>query len=395
MRSKLSVLKQRGEEKLAEASRAELQNLPTSGKVAPLKTPSGLDVELERQALGLDPRLSNVSSSRSLVPDAGPRLTQKETEEATAALQRQFGGGDSGKVSQVALQAPDFRAPADFSYQSKPKDWGQAKINFKEGREFLSAFQDTVFKKDTLGNYTTPGAETVAGIIGGGEGQIRNLLDKKAAAAGSSLPEINAERSKIMELYNQGVSNFKPETITRAFLGGKSGTDDMLKIQTLIEGMDETLGTNSSKDIQSGAFQRVIERMFEKPSGAFGSGGVNKEAISAGFTGMVGGAATGAGAGAMIAGPAGALPGAVLGGVAGAAANASRATALASPQDALRYIAKSGGKIDALTAKLAAPATLSAPARIATTVGVGDLGEALGSKVSSQPEEEKNPFITE
>lgn len=276
---------------------------------------------------------------------------------------------------------PDIQVPVSSVERKITKGAGlpegvspdDAKLNFKEAREFLSSIQDTVFDKDALGNYTMPGAEIVAKTIGGGNG-IRQILDSKAASAGSALPAINAERHKILDIYNQGVARFRPESVTTAFLG--KDTDPKLKIRETVKLMDQALGTNYSKDIETGAFQRVVENMYANPQ-AFGSGRVMQEALSAGAKGGLAGGITGGATAMAVGGPALVPMGVLAGATTGGLANASRASALASPQDALRYIERSGGELGFLNDLLKLPATqrsLGTPSRLTAIEAANVLG---------------------
>lgn len=256
---------------------------------------------------------------------------------------------------------------------------GERNFTFKEGREFLKAIQDEAFDKDALGNYKTPGARHLIKVAGGNEDALRSLADRKAAEAGSKLPEINAQRSKILETYNASQKVLTPENIQSAFIG-----DDSIKkqqVRDITKLMDDTLGTNYSPMIETGAFQRVVENMYKNPK-AFGSGRVLSDVTTQAVKSGAKGALTGAGIGGLSG--VGAVPGAVIGGTIGAGSGALRGAAFSTPERALQGIRKASDLSQKATEM--ATESLVSPPSVEAILGAQAIAPAI---TPSLPEKKK------
>lgn len=246
----------------------------------------------------------------------------------------------------------------------------QKRIDFRQGREFLKSMQDDAFDKEI------PGSSIVRQAVGGDKNAIRGIADAKAAQLGSPLPEINAQRSKLLTTYKNAQEALTPANMTSAFVG-----DDNVKKQLVQEAskeMDAVLGTQYSTAIEDGQVKRLVENMYNNPK-AFGSGRVVAEAVSGGAKGMAAGGVTGAGVGAMTG--VGAIPGAIVGGIGGAVAGAERATAMSTPEKALAAIAKNKSSVESLTNQIDMPWTQTAsqmPGAVESAI-VGNIPQPSGS----------------
>lgn len=263
---------------------------------------------------------------------------------------------------------------------------GRGQINFKEGREFLKAIQDDAFNREV------PGSSFLKQVAGGSEEALRGIADAKAGALGSKLPEINAERSKILTTYKNAQQLLTPSSITSAFIGSDNVKKNM--IREAVGEMDKNLGTNYSQAIENGAMQRVVEEMYRDPNKAFGSGMVKTEALKGALKGGTGGFLAGSAVGFPTGTAAITVP--VATGL-GAIGGASAATALSSPKAAMGAIQKNASRIDDLANLLANP--------VSTPMGaVGTyIGNVTGKKIGPaavnavMPKEasaaESNPFL--
>lgn len=257
----------------------------------------------------------------------------------------------------------------------------QREITFKDAREWLSAKQKDVSKKDTAGNYLNPAGNILAPAFGGKNG-ILSLLDNKAAQLGSDLPNINQQRSRVLQAYNTATEALTPQNITSAFVGADSPKKQL--IQDASTEIDSVLGTQFTPAIENGAFQRVVENLY-KDNKSFGSGPNSAlrtaKAIQGGVKGALGGAAAGY---ATTKTEGGALIGGATGGALGAMNGAHEASVLSSPENALNALRSNSSKIDSLTTDLASPQQLSIPANLATQE-VGRESAEFANDPSKQP----------
>jgi hypothetical protein len=194
--------------------------------------------------------------------------------------------------------------------------WDELEINFKEGRDILKSIQDDAFNREV------PGNSYLRQAVGGGQGQLRDLADKKAAAAGSNLGEINAKRSEILGAFNDLKANITPAKITSAYIGN----DGVAKAETrrALGKLDKIAGSNFTEAIEDGQMQRVVENMYNT-NPAFASGRSNSSMVSGAISGAMKGAGAGAGIGGAVGGAPGIVAGAKIGGLGGAALGALQA----------------------------------------------------------------------
>lgn len=245
-----------------------------------------------------------------------------------------------------------------------PRD---ASLSYKDAREFLQSVQSDAFDREV------GGSGVLRQVFGGNSEAVRGLLDAKAAQAGSRLPAINAERSRILKVYNQAAKTLTPQNIETAFLTDNPEKIRKADIQAVATEMDNILGTKLTDSIRSGAMQQVVQSLYQnKP--AFGSGRVMAETIAGGAKGALTGLGAGAGIGALTG--VGIGPGAATGAIAGGAAGALRARSLATPERALEDVISLTKKLD--SGRLVSPVTESVlgaagkQAALQTTKGVAD-----------------------
>lgn len=166
-------------------------------------------------------------------------------------------------------------------------------LTFKEGRDFLKKVQKDAWESEI------PGHIFIKQAIGGGEDGLRKMADAKAARVveifrknGNSeladkvdLPTINANRSKVLGVYNNLKGILKPDTLMRAYKGVE--TDTKRSIQEGLASIDRLAGdankfipkgsnkikTNFNEMIETGAMQKAVNDIFEKGTsqGAMGS----------------------------------------------------------------------------------------------------------------------------
>jgi hypothetical protein len=247
-------------------------------------------------------------------------------------------------------------------------------LSFKDAREWLTAKQHEYSDKNTAGDYIHPAGRVLAPSFGGKEG-VLSLLNNKAASVGSSLPEINAQRSRVLQAYNTAAETLTPTNITSAFVGADNVKKQL--IQDASAEIDNVLGTKFSQAIEDGSMQRIVENLYKNPKG-FGSGPgraqVITESVKGGLKGGMGGLAVGLPTGtAPLAVPIGVAAGAVKGGY-----DAAR---MASPEAALSALRETSSKIGSITSDLTGPQSTSMPANI----GGQMIGREAGSLVTPKP----------
>lgn len=241
-----------------------------------------------------------------------------------------------------------------------------AEINYGQGRQFLKSIQDDAFNREI------PGSSFLKQIAG----NLREIADKKAEALGSKLPEINAQRAKILSTFETARQKLTPQKLLTTYTGKNSP----MKVDTevALRQVDDVLGTQYGEMSRTGALQSVIENVY-KTSAPAGSSRVLGAGIVGGATGLVGGAGAGAALGGMTG--AGAIPGAILGAGVGAAAGARKAVMLANPEVAIKDL------IEARASQMAAEAAQRAPMTLRSQVGATATGQALSRSLrgSAQP----------
>jgi len=343
-------------------------------KINPLNEAANIEIE----KLALDPRasfkVSEIKEPLSIIADRLANKFDRSQEEAQALKYIK------GKIALL-----------------EKKETTNGMINFKQGREFLSAIQKDAFDRDI------PGSGIIRKAVGGTEDGMRGIFDRKAAAAGSSLPEINANRSQILKTYNTIQEALTPQNIQSAFVGNDTIRKSM--VRDAAAEMDQVLGTQLSQSIETGAMQRVVEQLYSNPQ-AFGSGRVIPEALRGAAKGALSGAGAGTAVGFAVGNPA---AGAAVGALGGAARGAQRATALASPDRAIRAVGDISTRLNAIDRSLQAPkaAPLSALSQAATqavsppsqfapdsapTQMALPLDPASGASSSSLPQDDDDPF---
>lgn len=263
-------------------------------------------------------------------------------------------------------------------------------LPYSAGRSVLKSMQADAFDREV------PGSGFLKQAVGGDPNGLRAIADakisqlaEKAAKSGATpemlaeqglnLPNINAQRSNILNLFNEAKSTITPTKMTSAYLGA----DNIAKNQTrdVLTKMDQTLGTNLSADIDNGGLQRQMENVYSN-RGNFGSGRANQAALMGGLEGAIKGATAGGGLGMLSGhfGPTSPAIGAVVGGVRGAA----NAAALSSPEAAIQAItrAKAGqaygqSVADAAVSPLSRAASVAAGSTLSNPTGLPDNDDPL------------------
>lgn len=276
----------------------------------------------------------------------------------------------------------------------------RSEINFKEAREFLGTIQDDVFGENPIA-----GSSVISQAVGGGDDQLRAMIDLKAANVGSKLPEINARRHQIFNLYKNtrsGEAAISPSNIQTAFIGSDTVKKQVLQDQ--FDQIDQVLGTSFKENTQTLNFQRAIEQLFESPK-AGGSGNILPEitarATSRGLKGAVGGGI----AGGVLGGPTGAKFGAIIGGTAGLASGAREAARQGTPQRAIQAFQQLGQAEEQLERRLGRSFDLTRPGSLVEDTPIprflGPVVEASQAQpvrglidISSQQQEALPPIDT-
>lgn len=221
-------------------------------------------------------------------------------------------------------------------------------MTFKEARDWLSARQKEVVNRDTAGNYINEYGKELAPTLGSTNG-VLSILNNKASQVGSNLPEINKQRSRILDAYKVASEVLTPNNIERAFIGDDKISKDLIKIAT--SEVDNILGSNITKQIEDGSMQRVIDNLYKNPKN-FGSGRVQTEMVQQGLEGAVKGGIGGAATGAAFGGMPGAKIGGLTGAVAGAIKGVKSATDMSSPERALEMLRQRSTDISKLEQSL-------------------------------------------
>lgn len=365
-----------------------------------------------KQIFGLDPdRAARVQSTRQINPDSliGQKVNPlndaatKEIDRLAMDANADFTVGEilSGADAKIAELSGRFdlsheerealkylekkrqlvlskAQPAPDVFGNTIKDPYNARINFKQGRDFLKAVQDDAFNREI------PGSSVLKQIAGGGPNGLRAMADAKATAAGSNLAEINAQRSKILDTFNLAQEYVKPSTMMNAFVGKDSIQKSQAR-QAFAE-IDGVLGSNIAKQVEDGSMQAVVENAF-KVNPTVGSSSVNSamvsEAISQGWKG-----ATAGGVAGTVAPGVGTVAGAVAGGIAGAARGARQAAALHSPSTAIGMVGELGARERAINELLSrGGAQLPSPVNALLSV---EAGEALSRESPAAPIEQED-----
>lgn len=245
----------------------------------------------------------------------------------------------------------------------KPDD---LEIDYKQGRDVLKTIQDDAFNREV------PGNSFLRQAVGGGQGQLRQLADEKAAKLGSNLPEINAKRAEIMDTFQDLKTNITPSKITSAYIGN----DDIAKSETrrALGKLDAVAGTQYSKAIEDGALQRVVENVYTNPQ-AFGSGRSTPSIMGGAIKGAGMGAAAGGGLGAAVGLPG---PGAAVGALTGGYMGAQQAADLSKPERIIPRLGELASQIESVKAYT--------PGQLLQGAGVG-VGVEGSKLVNPTPEE--------
>lgn len=232
-------------------------------------------------------------------------------------------------------------------------------LNFDASKKLLESVQDDIYIREIKG------ASVLKNIFGGGPEGFRQMLDNKAVAAGSKLPEINAKLSQGLELFNNTQKNLSPTNIASAFTGkenirklqvqddlnnigayareASSFVDDVLKKEGLQ--IKNTIPVKDfSGDFKTEALQSSVENLF-KTGRAIGSG---NPLIAAGEQGLKTGAKRAGQAFGITVGPLGVGGASKVGGVAGALGTVegfSQGLKAGSPVITMRNISEKGGQL--------------------------------------------------
>ncbi len=247
-----------------------------------------------------------------------------------------------------------------------------SEFDFKQGREFLKTLQDDSFNREL------PGAP----ILSRYAGFIRSLADQKAGSVGSKLPEINAQRSQVLEVFDEARANITPSKLTAAFIGGDNIAKDQTKL--VLSKMDNIFGTNISQSVENGAMQRILENAY-KSTVDKGSSRAWGSMMTEGVAGAAKGGTLGFAAGAPLGAAKVTTPiGAVVGGIQGM----KRGALMAQPEVAIPALA------EAATRQQAAEALALRPLQQQATPVTQGLG-AMAAKSLATPsmvEEDEDPF---
>lgn len=270
----------------------------------------------------------------------------------------------------------------------QPQQQPMRQVNFKEAREFMTAIQNDMSAKDTAGNYLNPAGRVLAPAINGDKGVLA-ILNAKAGGLGSNLPQINAQRSRVLTAYNAAAETLTPTNITAAFVGNDTVKKELIK--GAVGEMDQILGSNLTKEIEDGSMQRLVENLYKNPKG-FGSGPSNAQRTNEMIKGGIKGMGVGMAAGAPL-GPVGMAVGGAAGATAGAVRGAQFASEMANPESALKQLGILSGKIASSEADLALPQKLGIPAQLGAQEAGRSAGEFLvPGKPDAQPEKDVDPF---
>jgi len=209
-------------------------------------------------------------------------------------------------------------------------------IDFRTAKEFLRGFQDSAFKSTAIGTQSqNPVVSSIAG-------RVRRNLDEKAKMAGSTLPEINAQMSNALETYKMAAKNLKPKSMVSYFGAG----NDRDEVRTILGRVDDTLGSDYSKQFESGALKSQLEKVYKNaPVGSSQTnqiiaGEAAKSAKTGAFAGLTAGGAMGGFQGAGVGGSLGALVGGAKG--------LQRGRLLANPEKNISEIAGLTKRIEGL-----------------------------------------------
>lgn len=238
-----------------------------------------------------------------------------EEQSAYKWLQSQI-GEIKGAASKIAETSKNR-----VSLTVKPTEGEISKVAlpFETAHTFIKKFQDDVF------NAKVNGSNVLATAVGGGEGQLNDVIRKKAAAGGVDWQnQVQAPISNFIQKFDIAKDTVTPQSISSAMLSDPKSPNQAI-LQEGFKAVDELTGTSFSQSIKDGSLRSTVEQMYKNPGKAVGSGSLRaaeQAAIGQGRAqGTVSGAIKGATAG-TVAGQALGHP--FLGGVLGAGAGAVR-----------------------------------------------------------------------
>lgn len=275
-----------------------------------------------------------------------------------------------GLLNDVVTGAKQITGNKDLTAQ----DLSQVSFNYGQARSLLKRVQDKAFDQGAFGSKSeNPIVSSIAG-------KARQQLDQVAVANGSSLPQINAAQSDILNTFRKAQTQLSPEKLFQAYTGNSKTASQEIKDFVTNE-IDNKYGTNWGEDFTDAAAKKYFEGVF-KNTATKGSEAANKAIAAEAYNQAKLGAVAGAGTGGTIGGAIGGLPGAgigaSLGGIAGGLAGKSRGAA----QGALNA-----------NPELALGAISNIDEQIAQPHNYDELGQAIGSFVTPQVSRLATPFL--
>lgn len=311
-------------------------------------------IVLDRRAALENPSLPKTAADLALQNKAIEPAKAKAIRAADEKLKSIIAGKEPGAVSaSEAVVTPT--APKYTEDQLRG-----VQINFKDGRDFLKVIQDDFFNQEKLGK------STVAKFAG----ELRKIADVKAASVGSKLPEINAARSKALDLANRATEALKPRRVLAAYAPGGE-TIDKLSTRQILGEIDAFAGTQYAPQFEDLTNKAIFDAAYTSTK-PMASGRVNAAALAEGLKQAKVYGATGAAIGAVAPGPGPIVLGSV-GAAGGFMKGAAQGAAMANPEFALKKLGEKS-----LQAEVAAKAA-EAP--------IGALGKGIAQTATQAVEQ--------
>jgi hypothetical protein len=219
------------------------------------------DLEIDKLALNPEANFS-IADIIGTLQDRTESIAQKE-----------FPGRDGEKTlewlnSKITKLKDKTRQVDDVG-----KTLGYRDLNFKETREFLkNEIQNDVYSTSSP-VYLNPTATNVSR-------GLKELTDVQAGKLGSDLPDINAKRSQILELYKTMRQTLSPRQMESAFLGGDRNLARN-RAREVFGQVDQVLGTDLKNELETTQGQSLLEEIYNQPKN-FGSGSKIKDAATRG-----------------------------------------------------------------------------------------------------------------
>jgi hypothetical protein len=246
------------------------------------------------------------------------------------------------KVAGVGTMSLKSQQGKEVAEQFTEDQLMQTPLNFKQGRNILKTMQDDAFNREV------EGAPAIALYAG----NLRRVADEKAAALGSKLPEINAKRAQLLDIFNNKRKSLMSEAVIGAYAPGKNNKAKATT-RAVLDELSQLSGMPIADEFENNVLRSVFENAY-KNTAPYASGRARAASINEAIKQGTAGGAAGLAIGSVVPGIGPLAAGAI--GVTGGAIKGYRQGALmANPEYALKELSSTALKAKAAEEAVNAP----------------------------------------